>query len=733
MSRQVPPALFEFLYALSKAQGADPTRAADNNESLAPRNGEPYGETGLITQRDHGLWQQQAGGPTDPQAGNIPGGQRDVLRTANFNDGTTTGFAPDSGVWEVSGATLQVSAGSLGKDAASVLYVDQTLPLYYELLAQVLIQKPTGGWGANAYVIFDYFSPTDFKFAGLDAAMNKAVLGHRTAQGWIIDATGVVTGNVRSDTYYDVQVIVNGLVVTVLVNGASVLSKQLAPRWIDGVPYGFNMGLVGVGSNNSRGTYDNVTVQALPPQTSLENTEDFTDGVADLFTSSSSGTWAVASGRFSGTPSGTAAATSLMTLPRRAVGDTMVKLEATVRAVSGGRGGLVFDYYTDTDFKYATLDLAAGAVVVGHLIRGQWVEDARFTTPLSAGVDYRLSLSLNGTTVTVTVNGVLLGSFSYNGAVADGGLGAISRTGTTSFDDVHVVIGSHVSNLPDSQPPVLTVPASVTRPADAGKATAFISDSTLGTATATDDVGLASLVRTGVPAGNLFQIGVTTITWTATDVFGNQTVGTQLVTVVDTQKPVLVVPPNVSRQIPGTATSITITNAELGTATATDNSGSVTIVRTGVPAGNVFQIGVTTITYTATDASGNTTTGTQTVTVTRPVSVPSLSIADVSISEGNTGRRPSRSPSRSRRRPRRPSRSPTRPAAAPRRPAPTTRPSRGRSRSRRACGRRRLRSRSSATRSRNRTRRSSSPSPTRRTRRSRARWPRSRSWTTRRR
>src|SRR5439155_17593403 len=31
VSRQVPPALFEFLYALSKAQGADPTRAVDNN------------------------------------------------------------------------------------------------------------------------------------------------------------------------------------------------------------------------------------------------------------------------------------------------------------------------------------------------------------------------------------------------------------------------------------------------------------------------------------------------------------------------------------------------------------------------------------------------------------------------------------------------------------------------------------------------------------------------------
>ncbi len=467
------------------------------------------------------------------------------------------------------------------------------------------------------------------------------MLGHRTAQGWIIDSQGVITGSLRSDTYYDLRVVVNGLVVTVLVNGQSVLTRQLDPRWIDGQPYGLNMGLVGVGSNNSRGQYDNVSVQVLPPQTSFDNTDDFTDGVADLFTGASSGTWALAAGRFTGTPSGTAAATNIMTLPARSLGDSTVTVEtmikvtsgAMIKVTSGGKGGIVFDYYADKDFKYVALDLQAGAVVVGHLIRNQWVEDARFVTPLTAGVDYKLSLTLNGTAVTVTLNGAVLGSFSYNGAVADGGVGAISRTGTTSFDDLHVAIGVHVSNSPDGQPPVVNVPVGLTRPADLGKATAFISDSTLGTATATDNVGVVSLVRSGVPAGNIFPIGVTTLTWTATDVFGNQTVGTQLVTVVDTQKPVLVVPPNLSRQIPGNSSSIIVTDAELGTATASDNSGSVTIVRTGVPAGNVFPVGTTTITYTATDAAGNVTTGTQTVTVTRPAPVIAVSVTDANGAE----------------------------------------------------------------------------------------------------
>ena len=48
--------------------------------------------------------------------------------------------------------------------------------------------------------------------------------------------------------------------------------------------------------------------------------------------------------------------------------------------------------------------------------------------------------------------------------------------------------------------------------------------------------------------------------------------------------------------IAATQSSVVITDAQLGTATATDNAGSVTIVRSGVPAGNVFPVGKTTIT-----------------------------------------------------------------------------------------------------------------------------------------
>ena len=103
VSRQVEPQLPEFLYALSASDGADPTRDTDTGSHITRpgRNGEFEGELGLIIQQDHGFWQQQTGGPTDPQPGNIPGGRRDVLRGADFNNGTQDAFAVDSGVWEV--------------------------------------------------------------------------------------------------------------------------------------------------------------------------------------------------------------------------------------------------------------------------------------------------------------------------------------------------------------------------------------------------------------------------------------------------------------------------------------------------------------------------------------------------------------------------------------------------------------------------------------------------------
>jgi hypothetical protein len=85
----------------------------------------------------------------------------------------------------VSGGAYQVSPTKLGGDAAAVFNVDEWLPTYFEPKASIVAGKPTGGYKSNAYLIFDYQSLTDFKFA--DVSLNSMVMGHRNASGWIGD------------------------------------------------------------------------------------------------------------------------------------------------------------------------------------------------------------------------------------------------------------------------------------------------------------------------------------------------------------------------------------------------------------------------------------------------------------------------------------------------------------------------------------------------------------------
>lgn len=70
----------------------------------------------------------------------------------------------------------------------------------------------------------------------------------------------------KSDIFYQMLVAVNGTLVTVMVNNTTAFSWTFPSRIIDGVAYGLNKGLVGMGSDNSRGVFDNVAVQILPPQ-----------------------------------------------------------------------------------------------------------------------------------------------------------------------------------------------------------------------------------------------------------------------------------------------------------------------------------------------------------------------------------------------------------------------------------------------------------------------------------
>ena len=122
-------------------------------------------------------------------------------------------------------------------------------------------------------------------------------MGYRDASGWhVVRQTSV---QVKPDTYYNMLVAVNGTAVTVSVNGCAAFEYVFPAQIVDGQPVPLNKGLIGIGSQGAKGTFDNVAVQVLKPQMTLDETETFDDGIAQRFTlpGSTTGVWTVAGGR----------------------------------------------------------------------------------------------------------------------------------------------------------------------------------------------------------------------------------------------------------------------------------------------------------------------------------------------------------------------------------------------------------------------------------------------------
>jgi len=153
-----------------------------------------------------------------------------------------------------------------------------------------------------------------------------------------------------------------------------------------------------------------------------------------------------------------------------------------------------------------------------------------------------------------------------------------------------------------------------------------------GHATAQDDLSGIATVTDFPPA--FFPLGTTPVQFTATDAAGNSATATQLVTVIDTTAPVLVVPADVTVYTQNPAGTVVPTEVR-GYPTASDIAGSATISG-GFPADYVFPVGDTVITFRAVDESGNAATAQQRVTVRLDTTPPQLHLP-AGVSANATG------------------------------------------------------------------------------------------------
>jgi len=212
---------------------------------------------------------------------------------------------------------------------------------------------------------------------------------------------------------------------------------------------------------------------------------------------------------------------------------------------------------------------------------------------------------LTGPSMVLDVTNPVAPTFTTPSVIADVDavfqLNVTDNNGDIHTDSVTVTITNPLFN--NKVKPVVTAPADIT--VEATALTTPISSGVLGVASALDDIEGALTATSDAPGS--FPLGVNTVTWSATDTAGNIGTATQLVTIVDTTSPTVTAPADVGVQS-DTPVSVTI-----GTATATD---IFTPVNLSNDAPSLFPVGITTVTWTATDTNGNSGTATQTITVT---------------------------------------------------------------------------------------------------------------------
>jgi hypothetical protein len=192
----------------------------------------------------------------------------------------------------------------------------------------------------------------------------------------------------------------------------------------------------------------------------------------------------------------------------------------------------------------------------------------------------------------------------------------------------NVGTGSFRVTMQDTTAPTISAPTDLTLEATGpGGAAATYS------ATASDAVDGSDAVVFSVAPGSTFALSTTTVTYAATDAHGNTSGGSFTVTVRDTTAPTITSAP---ADMTLEATSASGAAASYSGQASDIVDGAVSVVF-DVPSGSTFALGSTTVHYSATDAHGNHSDGSFTVTV-QDTTAPAISVpADITAEATGPG------------------------------------------------------------------------------------------------
>ncbi|MEO7702479.1 MAG: HYR domain-containing protein [Opitutus sp.] len=253
-----------------------------------------------------------------------------------------------------------------------------------------------------------------------------------------------------------------------------------------------------------------------------------------------------------------------------------------------------FEFFTGLTCAPTFVFEAAGAKTPGTL-------EATLTLPTAGTVTVVWTVAgVAGVPTTVTVPaGGQPQLLTYDGSFAFGATAVSVRATAGAL----VLTCSMTVNVVDTTPPKITLAGASPYYVEYG--TTYVDPG----ATAFDIRDGNVAVNIDASAVNMSALGSYMIFYRATDAVGNQASASRGVIVVDTKRPVIGSQPNLVVEATSSAGAVVTYSP-----TATDNAGTV-IVTTSPISGSTFPLGTTLVTITAKDVTGNTATGSFTVTV----------------------------------------------------------------------------------------------------------------------
>lgn len=290
---------------------------------------------------------------------------------------------------------------------------------------------------------------------------------------------------------------------------------------------------------------------------------------------------------------------------------TPASVSGTLIAGSGDRGTFTGSGVSGTTFTAPTPSGTSQTYTItytfGYCTTTQNITVYRRPTTANAGPDQNIC----GTSATLAANTPTIGTGTWtvvsgtatvasannpNSTVTITSASATLRwsisngsTCATSTDDVTI--------YRDVTDPVVNCPADISTNSTVG----LCGKNVTYNVTATDDCGATPVLSSGIASGDFFPVGTTTVTWQATDPSGNVGSCSFEVEVLDLELPVITCPADVNVTSTTANCSATVSYT---VPSGTDNCAVSTALTAGLPPG-LFPGGTTTVTYTATDISGN--------------------------------------------------------------------------------------------------------------------------------